>query len=32
MPKKTKQPDPFATREAAKYERPVPSREFVIVR
>lgn len=30
MPKKTKQPDPFATREAAKYERPVPSREFVI--
>ena len=30
MPKKTKQPDPFATREAAKYDRPIPSREFVL--
>ena len=30
MSKKTKQIDPFASREAANYQRPIPSREFVL--
>ena len=30
MPRKSKNIDPYATREAAKYQRPVPSREFVL--
>jgi ribonuclease R len=30
MPRKSKSIDPYATREAAKYQRPVPSREFVL--
>ena len=30
MPKKSKISDPFASREAANYDRPVPSREFVL--
>lgn len=30
MPKKTKQADPYATREADKYDRPIPSREFIL--
>ncbi|MDG1163975.1 MAG: ribonuclease R [Porticoccaceae bacterium] len=30
MSKKTKKPDLFATREATKYARPIPSREFVL--
>ena len=30
MPQKSKNIDPYATREAAKYQRPVPSREFVL--
>ena len=30
MPKKSKHLDPYATREASRYERPIPSREFVL--
>ncbi len=30
MSKKTSKSDPHAAREAAKYERPIPSREFII--
>ena len=30
MPKKSKNIDPYATREASRYERPIPSREFVL--
>lgn len=30
MSKKTSKSDPFAAREAAKYDRPIPSREFII--
>lgn len=30
MSKKTSTSDPFADREAAKYERPIPSREFIL--
>ena len=30
MPRKNKNVDPYATREAAKYESPIPSREFVL--
>jgi ribonuclease R len=30
MPRKSKNIDPYATREAAKYQRPIPSREFVL--
>ena len=30
MARKSKTIDPYATREAEKYERPVPSREFVL--
>ena len=30
MPKKSKSSDPFASREAANYSRPIPSREFVL--
>ncbi|MDG1818681.1 MAG: ribonuclease R [Porticoccaceae bacterium] len=30
MSRKSKNTDPYATREAAKYQRPVPSREFVL--
>ena len=30
MPRKSKNTDPYATREAAKYQRPIPSREFVL--
>lgn len=30
MSKKTSKSDPFADREAAKYERPIPSREFIL--
>jgi ribonuclease R len=30
MSKKTSKKDPFAAREAAKYERPIPSREFIL--
>ena len=30
MARKSKNIDPYATREAAKYQRPIPSREFVL--
>ena len=30
MRKKPNNPDPFAMREADKYEKPIPSREFII--
>lgn len=30
MSKKTSKSDPFAAREAAKYDRPIPSREFIL--
>ena len=30
MPKKIKHLDPYATREASRYEKPIPSREFVL--
>lgn len=30
MSKKTSKSDPFAAREAANYERPIPSREFIL--
>ncbi|MDA8782430.1 ribonuclease R [Porticoccaceae bacterium] len=30
MSKNRKQSDPFASREAAKYDRPIPSREFIL--
>ena len=30
MRKKPNKPDPFAMREAGKYEKPIPSREFII--
>jgi ribonuclease R len=30
MSKKTSKSDPYAAREAAKYDRPIPSREFII--
>jgi len=30
MSKKTSKSDPFAEREALKYERPIPSREFIL--
>ena len=30
MKKKSTQSDPFATREAEKYENPIPSREFIL--
>lgn len=30
MSKKTSKSDPYAAREAAKYERPIPSREFIL--
>lgn len=30
MPKKSPPHDPFAAREAEKYERPIPSREFIL--
>jgi len=30
MPKKPAPQDPFAAREAEKYEKPIPSREFIL--